>query len=119
MDLIPYNGVACGGSVSGRWLDFCFSLNEEGLSSEQRLGPVYGAIVKKLSCRRLCIRRHYLGRVGNSVFAVRVGHQLGRVGDGKFYRALVGSSSFYQGRVGDSVFAVRVGHYSVRGGKIR
>ena len=43
--------------VGGRWLDFCFSLNEEGLSSEQRLGPVYGAIVKKPSCRRLCIRR--------------------------------------------------------------
>ena len=85
--------------VGGRWLDFCFSLNKEGLSSEQRLGPVYGAIVKK---RRVegcvfAVRRvgHYLGRVGNSVFAVRVGHQLGRVGDETFYLALVGSSSFY------------------------
>ena len=44
--------------VGGRWLDFCFSLNEEGLSSsEQRLGPVYGAIVKKPLCQKLCIRR--------------------------------------------------------------
>ena len=43
--------------VGGRWLDFCFSLNEEGLSLEQHLGPMYRAITKKPSCRRLCIRR--------------------------------------------------------------
>ena len=54
---------------------------------------------------------NYLVRVGDYVFAIRVGHGHVRVGDSVF-AVQVGH---YLVRVGDSVLTVRVGHYPVRG----